>query len=52
MEIDEKGKVNVSAKELLPKPEKENKKEDKKEEVKEEKSEEKHSGEVRFFGKR
>lgn len=52
MEIDEKGKINVSAKELLPKPEKENKKEDKKEETKEEKTEEKHSGEVRFFGKR
>ena len=48
-EIDERGKVNVSAKDLLPKPEK-TKEESK--EVKEEKKEEKHSGEVRFFGKK
>lgn len=48
MEIDEKGRVNVSAKELLPKPEK-----SEKEEVKEEKPrEEKHIGEIRFFGKK
>lgn len=48
MEIDEKGRVNVSAKELLPKPEK-----SEKEEVKEEKPrEEKHTGEIRFFGKK
>ena len=48
-EIDERGKVNVSAKDLLPKPEK-TKEESK--EVKEDKKEEKHSGEVRFFGKK
>ena len=57
MEIDEKGRVNVSAKELLPKPEKEEKKENKKEgkkepkpkkeEKKEEVKEEKHFGEIR-----
>ncbi|MBQ2658294.1 MAG: polyribonucleotide nucleotidyltransferase [Erysipelotrichaceae bacterium] len=60
MEIDEKGRVNVSAKELLPKPEKEEKKENKKEgkkepkkeEKKEEVKEEKHFGEIRFFGKK
>ena len=57
MEIDEKGRVNVSAKELLPKPEKkkEEKKENKEEtaEVKEEpKEEKKHFGEIRFFGKK
>ena len=58
-EIDDKGRVNVSAKDLLPKPEKQNgnKKEkhneEKAEEVKEEKKEEKkHSGEIRFFGKK
>ncbi|MBQ6493680.1 MAG: polyribonucleotide nucleotidyltransferase [Erysipelotrichaceae bacterium] len=56
MEIDEKGRVNVSAKELLPRPEKEKKKENRKEEApKEEKKEEaqeekKHFGEIRFFG--
>jgi len=52
MEIDEKGKVNVSAKELLPKPEKQNKKEEIKIEENSAPSEEKHEGEVRFFGKR
>jgi len=55
MEIDEKGKVNVSAKELLPKPEKQKdnrKRTDKKEEASEEKTEPKHTGEVRFFGKK
>ncbi|MBQ1533213.1 MAG: S1 RNA-binding domain-containing protein, partial [Erysipelotrichaceae bacterium] len=60
MEIDEKGRVNVSAKELLPKPEKEEKKENKKEgrkepkkeENKEEVKEEKRFGEIRFFGKK
>lgn len=41
MEIDEKGRVNVSAKELLPKPKKE-----------ETTSEVKTSGEKRFFGKK
>ena len=52
-EIDDKGKVNVSAKDLLPKPEKkEESKEETKSETTEEKKEEKHSGEVRFFGKR
>ena len=57
-EIDDKGRVNVSAKDLLPKPEKQNNKkekhnEEKTEEVKEEKKEEKkHSGEIRFFGKK
>ena len=48
-EIDERGKVNVSAKDLLPKPEKTKEESN---EVKEEKKEEKHSGEVRFFGKK
>ena len=54
MEIDEKGKVNVSAKELLPKPEKQKdkKRTDKKEDASEEKTEQKHTGEVRFFGKK
>jgi len=60
MEIDEKGKVSVSAKELLPKPEKPEKKEEKpvrpeepKHEEKEEpKEEKKHFGEIRFFGKK
>ena len=68
MEIDEKGRVNVSAKELLPKPEKSEKsekkdrqqprKEKKEAEVKEEKAEEpkeekkKPFGEIRFFGKK
>ncbi len=68
MEIDEKGRVNVSAKELLPKPEKSEKsekkdrqqprKEKKEAEVKEEKTEEpkeekkKPFGEIRFFGKK
>ncbi|MBR4470071.1 MAG: polyribonucleotide nucleotidyltransferase [Erysipelotrichaceae bacterium] len=64
MEIDEKGRVNVSAKELLPKPEKQNnspkkersnKKEDTKEETVEEVKEEKKKkplGEIRFFGKK
>ena len=57
-EIDDKGRVNVSAKDLLPKPEKQNNKkekhnEEKAEEVKDEKKEEKkHSGEIRFFGKK
>ena len=49
-EIDEKGRVNCSAKDLLPKPEKsEQPKEEKKEEPKEEK---KHFGEIRIFGKK
>ena len=57
MEIDEKGRVNVSAKELLPKPEKKAKEEKPKEEKKEETTseepkEEKHFGEIRFFGKK
>ncbi|MBR4461888.1 MAG: polyribonucleotide nucleotidyltransferase [Erysipelotrichaceae bacterium] len=48
IEIDEKGKVNVSAKDLLPKPEKtQNKKEDT-----EKKETESHGGEVRVFGKK
>ena len=55
MEIDEKGRVNVSAKELLPKPEKKAKEErapkNEKPET-EEVREEKHLGEVRFFGKK
>ena len=55
MEIDEKGRVNVSAKELLPKPEKKVKEErapkNEKPET-EEVKEEKHLGEVRFFGKK
>ncbi|MBR2801848.1 MAG: polyribonucleotide nucleotidyltransferase [Erysipelotrichaceae bacterium] len=47
-EIDEKGRVNVSAKELLPKPEKsESEKSEKKEEKKA-----RPSGEKRFFGKK
>lgn len=49
MEIDEKGRVNVSAKELLPEPEKKTKSEEKVDEVK---TEEKASGIVRFFGKK
>ena len=48
MEIDEKGRVNVSAKELLPKPEK---KEEAKVET-EETKEEAPKGERRFFGKK
>ncbi|MBQ1740770.1 MAG: polyribonucleotide nucleotidyltransferase, partial [Erysipelotrichaceae bacterium] len=60
VEIDEKGRVNVSAKDLLPKPEKAPKKEksEKKETVKEESAEEpkeekkKTFGEIRFFGKK
>ena len=49
-EIDEKGRVNCSAKDLLPKPEKvEKPQEEKKEEPKEEK---KHFGEIRIFGKK
>ncbi|MBO7697921.1 MAG: S1 RNA-binding domain-containing protein, partial [Erysipelotrichaceae bacterium] len=55
MEIDEKGRVNVSAKELLPKPEKKAKEEraPKQENPEtEEVKEEKHVGEVRFFGKK
>ena len=50
-EIDEKGRVNCSAKDLLPKPEKVEKpvEEAKKEEPKEEK---KHFGEIRIFGKK
>lgn len=48
-EIDEKGKVNVSAKDLLPKPEKTNNRNNEKP-AKEEK--ENHSGEVRIFGKK
>ena len=55
MEIDEKGRVNVSAKELLPKPEKKAKEDrpvkNEKHET-EEVKEEKHLGEVRFFGKK
>ncbi|MBQ6334308.1 MAG: polyribonucleotide nucleotidyltransferase [Erysipelotrichaceae bacterium] len=63
VEIDEKGRVNVSAKDLLPKPEKQNKKDNsnknnnKKEAKKEENAEEpkeekKAKGEIRFFGKK
>ena len=61
IEIDDKGKVKVSAKELLPKPEKTDKpeKEEKKERKsffkrkdKTEKPEEKAEGEVRVFGKK
>ena len=55
MEIDEKGRVNVSAKELLPKPEKKAKEEKREKEAKpdaEEVKEEKHFGEIRFFGKK
>ncbi len=60
VEIDEKGRVNVSAKDLLPKPGKAPKKEksEKKETVKEESAEEpkeekkKTFGEIRFFGKK
>lgn len=48
MEIDEKGRVNVSAKELLPKP----KKEDTRAEEKRETVEKRESGEKRFFGKK
>ena len=52
-EIDEKGRVNCSAKDLLPKPEKKESKQDNKEETKEEpKEEKKHFGEIRFFGKK
>ena len=54
-EIDEKGRVNCSAKDLIPKQEKIKKKEDepKAEEAKEEpKEEKKHFGEIRFFGKK
>lgn len=50
MEIDDKGRVNVSAKELLPKPEK--KEETKIDENKNEESENKSKGERRFFGKK
>lgn len=52
MEIDEKGRVNVSAKELLPKPEKENKKKNKSSEDKTEEEEKHVLGEVRTFGKK
>ena len=59
MEIDEKGRVNVSAKELLPKPEKQNKKEktarkeEKEDNAQENKEEKKKTlGEIRFFGKK
>ena len=45
-EIDEKGRVNCSAKDLLPKPDKEEKNGN------EPKKEEKHSGEIRIFGKK
>ena len=49
-EIDDKGRVNCSAKELLPKPEKVEKPvEQKKEEPKQEKH---HFGEIRIFGKK
>ena len=55
-EIDDKGRINCSAKDLLPKPEKVEKPakqekhiEEPKEEPKEEK---KHFGEIRFFGKK
>lgn len=53
-EIDEKGRVNCSAKDLLPKPEKkEVVKEEVKEETKEEpKEERKILGEIRIFGKK
>ena len=52
-EIDEKGRVNCSAKDLLPKPEKEAKPETPAEEKKEEpKAEKKHFGEIRIFGKK
>ena len=47
MEIDEKGRVNVSAKELLPKPEKT----ESLEKTEEEPKKEEHKGERRFFGK-
>ena len=50
MEIDEKGRVNVSAKELLPKPEKVNKPEDSNHKNNE--TEENPNGEKRFFGKK
>ena len=50
MEIDEKGRVNVSAKELLPKPEKVNKSEDSNHKNNE--TEENPNGEKRFFGKK
>ena len=49
MEIDDKGKVNVSAKALLPKPEKQPKEEAK---VEPEAEEKKPVGEKRFFGKK
>ncbi|MBQ6560187.1 MAG: polyribonucleotide nucleotidyltransferase [Erysipelotrichaceae bacterium] len=49
IEIDEKGKVNVSAKDLLPKSEKPQNKKDKEEPKKETES---HGGEVRVFGKK
>ena len=56
MEIDEKGRVNVSAKELLPKPEKKEKEEkapkEEKPAAEETKEEKKHFGEIRFFGKK
>ncbi|MDO4500012.1 MAG: polyribonucleotide nucleotidyltransferase [Erysipelotrichaceae bacterium] len=50
MEIDEKGRVNVSAKELLPKPEK--KVEEVKSEEKPEEEKKETKGERRFFGKK
>ncbi|MDO4940143.1 MAG: polyribonucleotide nucleotidyltransferase [Erysipelotrichaceae bacterium] len=55
-EIDDKGRINCSAKDLLAKPEKEEKPEEKKvekaPEEKEEPKKEKHFGEIRFFGKK
>jgi len=49
MEIDEKGRVNVSAKELLPKPER---KENNNEEKSSDESKDEKKGERRFFGKK
>ncbi len=49
IEVDEKGKVNVSAKDLLPKPEKSQNRKEKEEPKKENES---HGGEVRVFGKK
>ncbi|MBO4358235.1 MAG: polyribonucleotide nucleotidyltransferase [Erysipelotrichaceae bacterium] len=59
MEIDEKGKVSVSAKELLPKPEKtkdnnsnNNNNKKNKEDKPEKKEKESRSGEIRIFGRK
>ena len=51
-EIDERGKVNVSAKDLLPKPEKNNSHENVVEQTKQEEKQDKKPGEIRFFGKK